>query len=165
MTISRSVKSRLLVLWCYDHFLSSMWFLAAKCFIFWASWLEFKLMACFVGWISHINKLEYCLLCCLVMSRTANQTCTIGAWINISCVIFRKMSGEEGNGNAKFAVFVEDNRIQYDTNSLPQLQLFRHGEFIICIFIELWCLVWIYGFSWFWIPNCWWSFCKGTLWF
>ncbi|CAA2960443.1 Hypothetical predicted protein [Olea europaea subsp. europaea] len=36
------------------------------------------------------------------------------------------MSGEEGNGNAKFAVFVEDNRIQYDTNSLPQLQLFRH---------------------------------------
>ncbi|CAI9753944.1 unnamed protein product [Fraxinus pennsylvanica] len=36
------------------------------------------------------------------------------------------MSGGEGNGNAMFAVFVEENRIQYDTNSLPQLQLFRH---------------------------------------
>ncbi|KAL2515694.1 SBP (S-ribonuclease binding protein) family protein [Forsythia ovata] len=37
------------------------------------------------------------------------------------------MSGGEGNGNAMFAVFVEENRIQYDTNSLPQLQLFRHS--------------------------------------
>lgn len=44
---------------------------------------------------------------------------------------FRKMQGGGGgghNGNAIFAGFVEENRIQYSNNTMPQLQLFANGD-------------------------------------
>lgn len=44
--------------------------------------------------------------------------------------IFRKMLGGGGNnGNTIFPGFVEENHVQYNNNTLPQLQLFANGEF------------------------------------
>ncbi|KAL3835209.1 hypothetical protein ACJIZ3_009945 [Penstemon smallii] len=57
---------------------------------------------------------NYIVITCVVLSRL--------------CLNLRKMLGGGGgvNGNTIFPGFVEENRVQYDNNTLPQLQLFGH---------------------------------------
>lgn len=52
-------------------------------------------------------------------------------------MIFRKMLGGGGaNGSAAFPGYLEENRVQYENNTLPQLELFGHGEYNFDLVLE-----------------------------